>query len=161
MNKVGDITEERITFKPFKYPWAYDAWLQHEQSHWLHTEVPMSEDVKDYKKLKKDEQEFLTKILRFFVQGDLDIGSGYHDHYIPVFKQPEVKMMLSGFASREALHVAAYAHLIETLGSCSTRKWWRSMTMCRGWMMHQWLQRLPPSAHSVKACSYSPALLCC
>ena len=111
-----DITQERTTFKPFKYPWAYDAWLQHEQSHWLHTEVPMSEDVKDYKKLSKHEQEFLTKILRFFVQGDLDIGSGYHDHYIPIFKQPEVRMMLSGFAGREALHVAAYAHLIETLG---------------------------------------------
>ena len=111
-----DITQERTTFKPFKYPWAYDAWLQHEQSHWLHSEVPMSEDVKDYKKLSKQEQEFLTKILRFFVQGDLDIGSGYHDHYIPIFKQPEVRMMLSGFAGREALHVAAYAHLIETLG---------------------------------------------
>jgi len=111
-----DITQERTTFKPFKYPWAYDAWLQHEQSHWLHTEVPMSEDVKDYKKLNNHEQEFLTKILRFFVQGDLDIGSGYHDHYIPIFKQPEVRMMMSGFASREALHVAAYAHLIETLG---------------------------------------------
>jgi ribonucleoside-diphosphate reductase beta chain len=111
-----DITQERTTFKPFKYPWAYDAWLQHEQSHWLHTEVPMSEDVKDYKKLSSHEQEFLTKILRFFVQGDLDIGSGYHDHYIPVFKQPEVRMMMSGFAGREALHVAAYAHLIETLG---------------------------------------------
>lgn len=112
----ADITQERTTFKPFKFPWAYDAWLQHEQSHWLHTEVPMSEDVKDYKKLSKAEQEFLTKILRFFVQGDLDIGSGYHDHYIPVFKQPEVRMMMSGFAGREALHVAAYAHLIETLG---------------------------------------------
>jgi ribonucleoside-diphosphate reductase beta chain len=112
----SDITQERTTFKPFKYPWAYDAWLQHEQSHWLHTEVPMSEDVKDYKKLSANEQEFLTKILRFFVQGDLDIGSGYHDHYIPVFKQPEVRMMMSGFAGREALHVAAYAHLIETLG---------------------------------------------
>jgi ribonucleoside-diphosphate reductase beta chain len=112
----ADITQERTTFKPFKYPWAYDAWLQHEQSHWLHTEVPMSEDVKDYRKLSANEQEFLTKILRFFVQGDLDIGSGYHDHYIPVFKQPEVRMMMSGFASREALHVAAYAHLIETLG---------------------------------------------
>jgi ribonucleoside-diphosphate reductase beta chain len=112
----SDITQERTTFKPFKYPWAYDAWLQHEQSHWLHTEVPMSEDVKDYRKLSANEQEFLTKILRFFVQGDLDIGSGYHDHYIPVFKQPEVRMMMSGFAGREALHVAAYAHLIETLG---------------------------------------------
>lgn len=112
----SDITQERTTFKPFKYPWAYDVWLQHEQSHWLHTEVPMSEDVKDYRKLSANEQEFLTKILRFFVQGDLDIGSGYHDHYIPVFKQPEVRMMMSGFAGREALHVAAYAHLIETLG---------------------------------------------
>ena len=112
----SDITQERTTFKPFKYPWAYDAWLQHEQSHWLHTEVPMSEDVKDYKKLNKDEQEFLTKILRFFVQGDLDIGSGYYDHYLPVFKQPEVRMMLGGFAGREALHIAAYSHLIESLG---------------------------------------------
>ena len=111
------LTEERNTFKPFKYPWAYDAWLQHEQSHWLHTEVPMGEDLKDYqKKLTKEEKEFLTKILRFFVQGDLDIGDGYYNHYIPVFKLPEVRMMMSGFAGREALHVAAYAHLIETLG---------------------------------------------
>lgn len=113
----ADITQERTTFKPFKFPWAYAAWLQHEQSHWLHSEVPMLEDVKDYKtKLNKDEQEFLTKILRFFVQGDLDIGGGYHDHYIPLFRQPEVRMMMSGFAAREALHVAAYAHLIESLG---------------------------------------------
>ncbi len=29
---------------------------------------------------------------------------------------PMVWMMMSGFAGREALHVAAYAHLIETLG---------------------------------------------
>jgi ribonucleoside-diphosphate reductase beta chain len=83
------LTDERNTFKPFKYPWAYDAWLQHEQSHWLHSEVPMGEDLKDYqKKLKKEEKEFLTKILRFFVQGDLDIGDGYYTHYLPVFKQP-------------------------------------------------------------------------
>jgi ribonucleoside-diphosphate reductase beta chain len=77
----------------------------------------MSEDVKDYKeKLTEKEKQLLTKILRFFVQGDIDIGSGYHEHYIPMFNHPEIKMMLSGFAAREALHVAAYAHLIETLG---------------------------------------------
>ena len=39
------LTDERNSFKPFNYPWAYDAWLKHEQSHWLHTEVPMLEDV--------------------------------------------------------------------------------------------------------------------
>lgn len=111
------MTQETVAFKPFTFPWAYDAWLEHEQSHWLHTEIPMTEDVKDYKtKLSVKEQEFLTKVLRFFVQGDLDIGSGYHKHYIPVFHNHEIKMMLSGFAAREALHAAAYAHLIETLG---------------------------------------------
>ena len=33
------LTDERSYFKPFSYPWAYEAWLKHEQSHWLHTEV--------------------------------------------------------------------------------------------------------------------------
>jgi ribonucleoside-diphosphate reductase beta chain len=112
-----DITEERTYFKPFNYPWAYDAWLKHEQSHWLHTEVPMLEDVKDWKKkLNKEEKQFLTHIFRFFTQGDIDVAGGYIKNYLPYFPQPEVRMMLAGFAAREALHVAAYSHLIETLG---------------------------------------------
>ena len=111
------LTDERNSFKPFNYPWAYDAWLKHEQSHWLHTEVPMLEDVKDWKKnLTKEEKQFLTHIFRFFTQGDIDVAGGYVKNYLPYFQQPEVRMMLLGFAAREALHVAAYSHLIETLG---------------------------------------------
>ena len=111
------LTDERTSFKPFNYPWAYDAWLKHEQSHWLHTEVPMAEDVKDWKKkLSPSEKEFLTNIFRFFTQGDIDVAGGYVNNYLPYFPQPEVRMMLLGFAAREALHIAAYSHLIETLG---------------------------------------------
>ena len=111
------VTDERTSFKPFNYPWAYDAWLKHEQSHWMHTEVPMLEDVKDWKKkLTKEEKQFLTHIFRFFTQGDIDVAGGYVKNYLPYFPQPEIRMMLSGFAAREALHIAAYSHLIETLG---------------------------------------------
>jgi ribonucleoside-diphosphate reductase beta chain len=111
------LTDERNFFKPFSYPWAYDSWLKHEQSHWMHTEVPMLEDVKDWKKkLTKEEKTFLTNIFRFFTQGDIDVAGGYVNNYLPYFPQPEVRMMLCGFAAREALHVAAYSHLIETLG---------------------------------------------
>ena len=111
------LTDERSYFKPFNYAWAYDAWLKHEQSHWLHTEVPMNEDVKDWKsKLSDAEKGFLTNIFRFFTQGDIDVAGGYVNNYLPNFPQPEVRMMLAGFAAREALHVAAYSHLIETLG---------------------------------------------
>ena len=111
------LTDDRNSFKPFNYPWAYDAWLKHEQAHWLHTEVPMMEDVKDWKKkLTEHEKHFLTNIFRFFVQGDVDVAGGYVNNYLPYFKQPEVRMMLLGFSAREALHVAAYSHLIETVG---------------------------------------------
>ena len=111
------LTENRNYFKPFNYPWAYEAWLKHEQSHWLHTEVPMLEDVKDWKKKLTDaEKNFLTHIFRFFTQGDIDVAGGYVNNYLPYFPQPEVRMMLAGFAAREALHIAAYSHLIETLG---------------------------------------------
>lgn len=112
-----NLKDNRTSFKPFNYPWAYQAWLKHEQSHWLHTEVPMFEDVKDWKKkLSKEEKQFLTHIFRFFTQGDIDVAGGYVTNYLPYFPQPEVRMMLLGFAAREALHVAAYSHLIETLG---------------------------------------------
>lgn len=115
------LTNERSNFKPFAYPWAYEAWLKHEQSHWLHTEVPMLEDVKDWKnRLNEHERKFLTNIFRFFTQGDIDVAGGYVKNYLPYFPQPEVRMMLLGFAAREALHIAAYSHLIESLGMPDT-----------------------------------------
>jgi len=111
------LTDTRNHFKPFNYPWAYEAWLKHEQAHWLHSEVPMAEDVKDWKKkLTNEEKQFLTNIFRFFTQGDIDVAGGYVNNYLPYFPQPEIRMMLMGFAAREALHIAAYSHLIETLG---------------------------------------------
>lgn len=117
IKKKSDLTSERSYYKPFNYPWAFDAWLKHEQSHWLHTEVPMLEDVKDWKKkMSKEEKSFLTNIFRFFTQGDIDVAGGYVKNYLPYFPQPEIRMMLAGFAAREALHIAAYSHLIETLG---------------------------------------------
>jgi ribonucleoside-diphosphate reductase beta chain len=116
-HKQLKLTDDRTYFKPFRYPWAYDSWLKHEQSHWLFGEVPMNEDVKDWKnKLTDEQKQFLTHIFRFFTQGDIDVAGGYVKNYLPHFPQPEVRMMLMGFAAREALHVAAYSHLIETLG---------------------------------------------
>ena len=121
MSDKTKLTHERSYFKPFNYEWCYNAWLKHEQSHWLHSEVPMLEDVKDWKKkLTEEEKNFLTNIFRFFTQGDIDVAGGYVKNYLPNFPQPEVRMMLLGFAAREALHIAAYSHLIETLGMPDT-----------------------------------------
>lgn len=121
MNKKLKLTDKRDSFKPFSYPWAFDAFLTSEKMHWLHTEVPMVEDVNDWRnKLSDGEKEFLTHIFRFFTQGDIDVAGAYVNNYLPVFPAPEVRMMLSSFAAREAIHIAAYSHLIETLGMPET-----------------------------------------
>lgn len=115
------LTDQRSYFKPFSYGWAYDAFLESEKMHWLHTEVPMMDDVKDWKnKLTESEKTFLTHIFRFFTQGDIDVAGAYVNNYLPNFPQPEVRMMLSSFAARESIHIAAYSHLIETLGMPET-----------------------------------------
>jgi ribonucleoside-diphosphate reductase beta chain len=114
---MSKLNEERQYFKPFSYPEMYDRWLAHEQSHWLFSEVPMMEDVKDWKNNLSDEEKYtLTQIFRFFTQSDIDVAGGYVHNYLPNFPAPEVRMMLMGFAAREAIHIAAYSHLIETLG---------------------------------------------
>lgn len=111
------LTDERSYYKPFNYPWCFEAFVQSEQMHWLWTEVPMQEDVKDWKtKLSEAEKSFLTNIFRFFTQGDIDVAGAYVKNYLPAFPQPEVRMMLASFTAREAIHVASYSHLIETLG---------------------------------------------
>ena len=42
-----DLKEERIVYKPFEYPEAFDYWLKQQQAHWIHTEVPMMSDIND------------------------------------------------------------------------------------------------------------------
>ena len=60
------LTTSRNYYKPFSYPWAYDAFVQSEQMHWLWTEVPMIEDVKDYTlKLTDSERDFLIRSCAF------------------------------------------------------------------------------------------------
>lgn len=111
------LLEERVQYKPFKYPWAYDAWLQQQRVHWLPEEVPLADDVKDWHRtLTPGERNLLTHIFRFFTQSDVEVNNCYMKHYSQVFKPTEVQMMLSAFSNIETVHIAAYSHLLDTIG---------------------------------------------
>ncbi len=43
-----DLLTENPVYKPFRYPWAYEAWLIQQRVHWLPEEVPLADDVKDW-----------------------------------------------------------------------------------------------------------------
>jgi ribonucleoside-diphosphate reductase beta chain len=91
--------------------------LQQQRIHWLPEEVPLADDVKDWQKnLTQSERNLLTQIFRFFTQADVEVNNCYMKHYSQVFKPTEVLMMLSAFSNIETVHIAAYSHLLDTIG---------------------------------------------
>ena len=115
--KRMDLLTENPVYKPFRYPWAYEAWLMQQRLHWLPEEVPLADDVKDWhRNLSAGERNLLTQIFRFFTQADVEVNNCYMKHYSRVFKPTEVLMMMSAFSNCETIHVAAYSHLLDTIG---------------------------------------------
>ena len=47
--KSGLLTDNPV-YKPFRYPWCYDAWLTQQRIHWLPEEVPLGDEVRDWQK---------------------------------------------------------------------------------------------------------------
>ncbi len=112
-----DLLTENPVYKPFRYPWAYEAWLTQQRVHWLPEEVPLADDVKDWhRNLSDAERNLLSQIFRFFTQADVEVNNCYMKHYSQVFKPTEVLMMLSAFSNIETVHIAAYSHLLDTIG---------------------------------------------
>ena len=119
-NKMGLLVENPV-YKPFRYPWCYDAWLTQQRIHWLPEEVPLGDDVRDWQKnLSVEEKNLLTHIFRFFTQADVEVNNCYLRHYTTVFKPTEVLMMMTAFAAMETVHIAAYSHLLDTIGMPET-----------------------------------------
>ncbi|MCQ8239819.1 ribonucleotide-diphosphate reductase subunit beta [Rhizosaccharibacter radicis] len=112
-----DLLTANPVYKPFRYPWAYEAWHTQQRVHWLPEEVPLADDVKDWHRtLSEGERNLVTQIFRFFTQSDVEVNNCYMKHYSQVFKPTEVLMMLSAFSNIETVHIAAYSHLLDTIG---------------------------------------------
>ena len=115
------LLDAKPIYKPFDYPWAYEAWHIQQKIHWLPEEVQLADDVKDWKKnLSAGEKHLLTQIFRFFTQADIEVNNCYMKHYAKVFQPTEVQMMLAAFSNMETVHIAAYSYLLDTIGMPET-----------------------------------------
>jgi len=94
----------------------FDYYSQQNQMHWFPEDVPLHNDVKDWQDLDESEKNLLTQIFRLFTQSDVDVGSGYVDRYMKIFKKPEARMMMGAFHNMESIHQHAYSLLLDTVG---------------------------------------------
>ena len=110
--------DERIPYKPFEYPEYYtEGWLKQAQAFWLHTEIPMSGDVKDWnEKLTKEEKNLVGNILLGFAQTECAVSDYWTQKVVSWFPKHEIQQMAMMFGSQETIHAVAYSYLNETLG---------------------------------------------
>ena len=112
-----DITKERIVYKPFEYPEAFDYWLKQQQAHWIHTEVPMMSDINDWKQnLTKTEKNIIGSILKGFAQTETVVNDYWTGLVTKWFRKPEIIAMATIFGAMETIHAEAYSLLNEELG---------------------------------------------
>lgn len=110
--------DKRIEYKPFEYPDYYtEGWLKQAQAFWLHTEISMSGDLKDWnEKLNEKEKNLVGNILLGFAQTECAVSDYWTQKVVSWFPKHEIQQMAMMFGSQETIHAVAYSYLNETLG---------------------------------------------
>ena len=115
---MSKLFKERVPYKPFEYPDYYtEGWLKQAQAFWLHTEIPMQGDVKDWNEhLTKEEKNLVGNILLGFAQTECAVSDYWTNMVTDWFPKHEIRQMAMMFGSQETIHATAYSYLNETLG---------------------------------------------
>ena len=115
---MSKLFTERVPYKPFEFPVYYEeGWLKQAQAFWLHTEISMQGDVKDWNEnLTKEEKHLVGNILLGFAQTECAVSDYWTQFVTQWFPKHEIKQMAMMFGSQETIHATAYSYLNETLG---------------------------------------------
>ena len=113
-----ELFKERIEYKPFEYPEYYtEGWLKQAQAFWLHTEISMQGDLKDWNEnLSEEEKNLVGNILLGFAQTECAVSDYWTTMVTKWFPKHEIKQMAMMFGSQETIHATAYSYLNESLG---------------------------------------------
>lgn len=104
---------------PLKHPWAQEIFKTMQKNNWMPEEVPMGEDVSEWKKpgfLTENERRVYKRALAFVSNLDGIQTENLTTNIVRQITSPEVKLALVRQAYEEALHVHSYATMVEALG---------------------------------------------
>lgn len=152
--------DERIEYKPFEFPVYYtEGWLKQAQAFWLHTEISMQGDVKDWKEnLLPHEKNLVGNILLGFAQTECAVSDYWTGMVTNWFPKHEIKQMAMMFGSQETIHATAYSYLNETLGLEDFKAFLHEPTIAEkfefllsteGWYTHEDLKNSPKARKEV------------
>ncbi len=102
---------------PFKYPWAWNYFLNANKNHWTPLDINMSQDVQDYRhKLKDNERHVYENVLSYLTTSDILAMRNVGLAVMEKMSAPELQIYQARQVYEEALHTWTYQHCIETIG---------------------------------------------
>ena len=102
---------------PFKYPWAWEFFLNANRNHWTPLEISMAQDVHDYHhKLTPAEKHVFENVLAYLTTSDILAMRNIGLAVMEKMTAPELQIYQARQVYEEALHTWTYQHCIESLG---------------------------------------------
>ncbi|HPY41346.1 MAG TPA: ribonucleotide-diphosphate reductase subunit beta, partial [Thiolinea sp.] len=113
INGQGDINQ----LAPFKYPWAWEFFINANKNHWTPLDINMAQDVHDYHhKLKPEERHVYENVLAYLTTSDILAMRNIGLAVMEKMTAPELQIYQARQVYEEALHTWTYQHCIETIG---------------------------------------------
>ena len=113
VNGVADVNQ----LAPFKYPWAWNYFLNANKNHWTPLDINMSQDVQDYhNKLSANERHVYENVLSYLTTSDILAMRNVGLAVMEKMSAPELQIYQARQVYEEALHTWTYQHCIESIG---------------------------------------------
>ncbi len=113
INGLTDVNQ----LAPFKYPWAWEYFLNANKNHWTPLDVNMTQDVHDYHhKLTDSERHMFENVLAYLTTSDILAMRNIGLAVMEKMTAPELQIYQARQVFEEAMHTWTYQHCIETIG---------------------------------------------
>lgn len=113
---------ERFVMSPIRYTNIWNHFVTHRKTYWIESEVDLSDDLKDWKKLSDDERHFIKNILAFFAASDGIVLENLGLRFFSDVQIPEARCFYAFQMAMECVHGLMYARLIDTYISDSKER---------------------------------------
>lgn len=111
---LGKASPTDMNLHPMKYKWAYDLYNQAVRNSWFPHEIPLGEDLMDWKKMTEDERHAVEFLMAFFNPAELIVNRSLALGVYPYLKSPECHLYLAKQMFEEANHCVSFEYVLET-----------------------------------------------
>lgn len=104
----------RFVLFPIQYHEIWDFYKKAEACFWTAEEADLSDDMKDWERLTKDEKHFISHVLAFFAASDGIVNENLQMNFSNEVQIPEARCFYTFQMMIESIHSESYSLLIDT-----------------------------------------------